>query len=130
MEFALVAPLLLLLIFGLVQYGFYFWAMQGGSAAAREAARRAAVGQPTACSTFRTEVQANINALSTGNVSITRDFDSTGTVTAGDDVEVEVAFDSFDFGIPLVPFVDNGRVRQSATARVEYVPDVTIGDCS
>ena len=42
-EFALVLPFLLVIVFGSIQYGFYFWADQGGSDAARKAARLAAV---------------------------------------------------------------------------------------
>jgi Flp pilus assembly protein TadG len=129
-EFAIVTPLLLLLVFGLIQYGFYFWAMQGGSAAAREAARRAAVGAPTSCTDFRSEVSANIDGIEAGGVSITRDFDSPGPVQIGDDVTVTVVFDSYDLNIPFVPFIDDGVVTQTATARVDYVPDTSIGDCA
>lgn len=129
-EFALIVPLLLMVVFALIQYGFYFWSMQGGSAAAREAARRAAVGQPISCTDFRSEVRANIESMETGNVSITRDFQGAGTPSVGDDVVVSVAFDSVDLGFPLVPFINNGRVEQSATARVDYVVDSGIGDCS
>ena len=46
-EFALVMTPLLMIIFGIMQYGFYFWAMQGGADAGRQAARLAAVGNPT-----------------------------------------------------------------------------------
>jgi Flp pilus assembly protein TadG len=129
-EFALIAPLLLLLVFGLIQYGFYFWAMQGGSAAAREAARKASVGAPTSCADFRDEVRANIEGIETGGVSITRDFDSTGTVQVGDDVSVTIVFNSHDLNIPFVPFINDGVVTQRATSRVDYVPDTSIGDCS
>ena len=128
-EFAIIVVLLLTVVFGLIQYGFYFWSMQGGSSAAREAARRAAVGVPTACAEFVDEVSANIEMMESGNVDITRDFDSS-PVQVGDDVVVEVAFDSIDLGFPFVPFINDGRVSQTATARVEYLPDATIGDCS
>ncbi len=43
-EFALVLVLLLTLLFGIIQYGFYFYSASTGSAAAREALRRASVG--------------------------------------------------------------------------------------
>jgi len=49
-EFALVAPLLILLIFGIIAFGMGFYTQQGAAAAAREAARRAAVGSITSCS--------------------------------------------------------------------------------
>lgn len=128
-EFALIFPLLAIVVFALIQYGMYFWAMQGGSAAAREAARRAAVGQPTACTEFRTQVRANIDAMETGAVQIKRTFPRT-PVQVGDDVEISVSFRSMDFGFPFVPFINNGVVQQKATARVDYLPDPTIGNCS
>jgi Flp pilus assembly protein TadG len=129
-EFALVVPVLLLIVFGVVQYSFYFWALQGGSDAARDAARRAAVGSPVTCAAFVTSVSTNIAALKTGNVSVKRDYSATGSVAPGDTVTVTVAFDSLDFNFPFVPFVDSGRVFQQATARVENVPDLTLGDCA
>ena len=130
-EFALVVPVLLLILFGIIQYSFYFWALQGGSDAARDAARRAAVGSPVTCAAFVTSVSTSLGAVKTGNVSIKRDYESaTGAIVPGESVTVTVAFDSFDFNFPLVPFVDNGRVSQQATARVEIVPDLTLGDCA
>jgi Flp pilus assembly protein TadG len=128
-EFALIFPILALIVFAIIQYGFYFWAMQGGSAAAREAARRAAVGQPTSCTDFENQVQANIAAMETGNVQIARTFDNV-PVAVGDDVEVSVSFNSIDMGFPFVPFINDGYVSQTATARVDYLPDETIGNCS
>jgi Flp pilus assembly protein TadG len=129
-EFALVVPVLLLIVFGIVQYSFYFWALQGGSDAARDAARRAAVGSPVTCAAFVSSVSTSLGAVKTGNVSIKRDYSATGAVLPGDTVTVTVAFDSFDFGFPLVPFVENGRITQQANARVENVPDLSLGDCA
>ncbi len=128
-EFALIMPLLLLLVFGIIQYGLYFWAFQGGEAAAREAARRGAVGKPTSCLTFRSGVMTNISSMSQGNVVIKRTFDA-APVTAGQNVTVTVAFDSADLNLPFIPFVDNGRITQTATSRVDFVPDSSIGDCT
>lgn len=121
-EFALIFPLLCVIVFAIIQYGMYFWAMQGGSAAAREAARKAAVGQPVACDAFRTEVSTNVDAIATNTPTITRTFDS-ATAVVGEDVEVTVTFQSMDFGFPFVPFINNGVVDQSATARLDYIED-------
>lgn len=129
-EFAIIMPLLLLIVFGLIQYGLYFWSMQGGSSAAREAARRAAVGEPATCSAFRSYVKARIG--STGDQTtavITRSYTnasgaavSPANVKVGDVVTVSVRFNSYDMDIPFIPFVDDALVSQTADARVEYVP--------
>ncbi len=131
-EFALIAPLLLLLVFGLIQYGFYFWSMQGGSSAVREAARRAAVGEPITCDDFRAYVKDRIGVTGDqDSADITRIYtdEVTGNAVASADVEpgdvvtVRVTFNSYDMNIPFVPFIDDGVVSQSADSRVEYVPD-------
>ena len=41
----------------------------------------------------------------------------------GDVVTVTVTFNAVDLNLPLVPYPANGRVTQSAEARVETVPD-------
>jgi Flp pilus assembly protein TadG len=128
-EFALVLPLLLLLVFGIIQYGFYFWSLQGGSAAVRDAARFASVGKPTSCADFRLQVQGNLSSVGARNVAITRDF-SSDSVQRGDTVTVRVEFDSVDLNLPFVPLPGGGQVVQEALARVENVPDAAIGDCS
>ena len=126
-EFALVVPILLILVFGLIQYGLYFWALQGGADAARYAARLSAVGKPSACSSLRSQVTSDIGPYLRGTPTITRSYTkaegNTGTgVEIGDRVTVVVTFNSIDLNFPLVPFVDNGRVSESVQARVDYVP--------
>lgn len=139
-EFALILPLLLLLVFGLIQYGFYFWSMQGGSAAAREAARRAAVGKPATCAEFRAYVKDRIGVtgdLDSAEITRTyKDYVSPFTARAnsnevriGDVVTVTVTFNSYDMNIPFVPFINDGIVSQSADSRVENI-EIPPGICS
>jgi Flp pilus assembly protein TadG len=135
-EFALLAPLLILLVVGLLQYGLYFWSAQGGSNAAREAARRAAVGDMTDCTAFRAYVRDRIDAVGNGDGSaaITRTYangpgNTDSAVEVGDVVTVVVTFNSVDLNIPLLPFPANGQVTQSAEARVENVPSAP-GACT
>ena len=128
LEFGLVAPLLMMLVFGLIQYGYLFWALTTASANAREAARKLVVGQDWAtCVVPKVEEHAGQPALSPIAATY-RWTDSGGTTLArpvhrGDYVEVTVAFDTLDLGIPLLPMPDGGRVTQSATRQVENVPD-------
>ncbi|MDH2416314.1 TadE/TadG family type IV pilus assembly protein [Nocardioides sp. CER19] len=130
-EFALVLVPLLIILFGIIQYGFYFWAMQGGSDIARDAARRAAVGSPAACTPFKDAVKSEIDSLvgSGKVVGISRTFDQDATlprtsatdVVVSDRVRVQVTFKGYDFHFPFVPFIHDGVVTSSAEARVENV---------
>jgi Flp pilus assembly protein TadG len=126
-EFALVMPFLLVLVFGLIQYGLYFWAMQGGADAARHAARLSAVGNPSACTAFRAEVGDQVTRFADETPEITRTYSNAegNTATAvevGDRVEVTLTFNSIDLNFPFVPFMDDGQVSETVEARVDYVP--------
>lgn len=125
-EFALVVIPVLVLVFGLIQYGLYFWSLQGGSDVARSAARLAAVGKPASCSEFRAEIQSQIDALAgagaTDTIERTYSTATPGEVAVGDRVKVVVEFQSIDLHFPFVPFIDHGRVTAKAETRVEYVP--------
>jgi Flp pilus assembly protein TadG len=131
-EFALVFPIVLILVFATIQWGLYFWADQGGSDAARNAARLSAVGTPTDCATFKADVKAPIDKMGNSFV-ITRSFtdaDNDGLIEVGDTVTVSVTFNSIDLHFPFVPFISNGTVNSTAKARVEYVNDGQPASCS
>src|SRR4051812_15361711 len=99
-EFALVLLFLLLpLVFGIMQYGLYFWAFQGGSDVTRDAARRAAVGSPADCNSYVTGVRAEVSglrAVDSPEPVVTRDYakdagnTEAGVVQVGDKVTVRV----------------------------------------
>lgn len=122
-EFALVSLLLFTLIFGIVQYGLYFWQLQGGAAAAREAARQSAVGQWT-CSSLRSESTARVPAGGSA-VAVTRSYvvatggAATSTPKTGDDVKVVISFTTPTIG--MLPMPNDGTVVSEARARVETV---------
>ena len=131
-EFALIFPLVLLLIFAIIQYGVYFFSMQAGSAAARDAARRASVGDMPQCTAgsdpFVTYVQDRVGMADFGNaVTVKRDYakasGNTGAgVQPGDLVSVSVQFDSLNLKFPFLPVPGNATVGTTADTRVEFVP--------
>jgi Flp pilus assembly protein TadG len=136
-EFALVMTPLLMIVFGIIQYGLYFWAMQGGADAGRQAARLAAVGNPASCDAFAAAVKTGLDNISTSasTATVTRTYSKSSGNTAsgveiGDSVTVRVRFQSADMHLPFVPFIDGGWVEDTAKARVDYVPVPTIGNCS
>jgi Flp pilus assembly protein TadG len=125
-EFALVMIPLVVLIFGLVQYGLYFWAMQGGSDVARSAARTASVGNPADCATFKAGIKGQLDRFSGSGATatITRSYtkQSPSEVQVGDTVTVTVAFKSVDLHFPFIPFIHDGMVTSTAESRVDFVP--------
>ena len=66
-EFALILPILLLLLFGLIQYGYYFYAMQAGSSAVGDAARRIAVGNCQTTGQVQTLLKNKLGPATTAN---------------------------------------------------------------
>ena len=138
-EFALVMMPLVALVFGLIQYGLYFWAYQGGSDIARSASRVAAVDDVNtySCDAFRSDIRDQINGLtgSASTATVTRTYADTTAptgVSIGDKVTVTVQFQSIDLHFPFVPFIRGGVVRSTSTARVDYVrdPDNPPANCS
>lgn len=117
---------LVVLVFGLVQYALYFWAMQGGSDVARSAARTASVGTPADCASFRSGVASQINKLTgsgaTATIKRTYQQQSPSEVAVGDTVTVSVQFKSVDLHFPFIPFIHDGLVNSSAESRVDFVP--------
>lgn len=132
-EFALVSAILFTLIFGTIQYGLYFWSLQSGAQAAREAARQAAVGS-LSCPDFRDAVLNNSQGEQAGTVTATRTYftdaslNTAGAADIGGAVQVTVSFESIDLGLPFVPFIDDGLISERSVARVENVTAESV-DC-
>jgi Flp pilus assembly protein TadG len=129
-EFALVMLPLVVLLFGAIQYGLYFWAMQGGSDVARSAARLSAVGDAATntCAAFRDDIRSQIDGLAANSATATirRTYLDTAEpdgVNVGDKVRISVQFKSTDLHFPFIPFVHDGLVTSTAESRVDWVPD-------
>jgi uncharacterized protein (UPF0333 family) len=88
-EFALVAPVLLLLVFGILQFGLVLNAQLALTEGVREAAQLAAMGDPQA--TAQAAVAANAPMVQGLNVAVT---------TSGNEVTV-VASGSYPVLVPL-----------------------------
>lgn len=131
-EFALVMVPLLALVFGIMQYGLYFWAMQGGADAARQASRLASVGNPATCADLKTRISGAVEPVSsaTNGLQVFRTFTNpdgskvpaASAVDVGDTVTVVVRFKTYDLNLPFVPFIEDGWVEAEAVSRVDFVP--------
>lgn len=129
-EFAMLVPLLLLIVLGTIQYGSYFYSSQAGSDIARDAARRAAVGDPVSCADFKATVQSGIDAVAghAGTAYIKRTYvrrpaGRTGDLLPGDEVTIEFQFQSFDMNLPFLPLANGGEITATVKSRLEYVPE-------
>ena len=108
---------------------------QGGSTAVREAARRAAVGDFPTCTEFRTDVKDRIDSLGDEATAVISRSYSKGPgntetgVEVGDVVTVSVTFRTPTMNFPIIPFLEDGKVSESADARVENVPTEAVETC-
>lgn len=115
-EFGLIALILFTLLFGIIQFGLWFWSWQAAGHAAREAARYAAV-MPKCTTTIQ---QKGKDALDGAPVTNTPTVDVTAPeIKIGKDITVEVKFTTLDLGF-FPGFT--GSVDKSATSRIENVP--------
>jgi Flp pilus assembly protein TadG len=135
-EFALILVPFLLLVFGLIQYGIYFYAAQTGSHAVNTAARQLSVGKCTDPDELLDFVEAELGASAVANsTTVDTDYfmsdgsDASGadTVDVGGMVKVTITFDTINLEFPLLPYLDDGEVTREIDARVEYVPQPGCG---
>ncbi|TIC81310.1 pilus assembly protein [Nocardioides sp. GY 10113] len=118
LEFGLIAPILVMLVIGIIQFSLWFWAWQVGGHAAREAARYAAVHP---CDSAGIQGTANDRLTgppvdSTPAIGVTR---SASPLEVGDDITVRVSFTTIN--LHFFPGFSAG-VDKSATSRVENLP--------
>ena len=139
-EFALVLLPMLYLVFGLIQYGFYFYSMQSGSAAVNHALRRIAVGNCTTTSQVQSLLYSDLGAATTASsasgVTTTVTYmkaDGSATTPApgeiGGSVTLTATFPVVNMHFPFIPIPNNGDVTRTNVARVEYTTS-TAGTCS
>ncbi|MGH8891918.1 MAG: TadE family protein [Actinomycetes bacterium] len=116
-EFALVSILLITLVFGIIQYGYYFFQLNAGTSAAREAARLAAVGLDD-CDSWGDESKDRASGVDTDSLTYSLSFEP-ATPTVGGKAVVQVSFPPSRFG-PGIP-LPSGDIFQQAKIRVEQV---------
>jgi Flp pilus assembly protein TadG len=117
-EFALVFPMVFAVMFGIIQYGVYFWGRSTAAASARESARQLAVGTDWTCSHDQAVSKTNDAGR---NVVVTRAYLNAGNAPKiGDLVQVTVTANTL--APTLLPLPDSGAITEVATARVENIP--------
>jgi Flp pilus assembly protein TadG len=118
-EFAVILPVLLLVLFSILQFGIVFNNYIQVTAAAREGARKAAVsrglGAAGAKSAAITAAKGAAPGLNQSKLTIT--FPNNPSFTAGTDVVVKVTY-PYSINI-LGKVVGSGNLSSSTTMRVE-----------
>jgi Flp pilus assembly protein TadG len=104
-EFAMVAPLFVMLIVGLLQFGRAYSVMISLEGAAREGARSLALGEPTA--TVETKTRSAAPAVVIDSVSQQKCTQAGGQA-------VVIAKKNITFSIPLVPTMTKTLEAQAA----------------
>ncbi len=113
-EFAIIAPLLFMLIFGMLQYGLAFFQVQNLRSAAREGARVAAVrGTPA-------DVSLAISDASTGSLS----YPANGTWAYSQPVTCADATSGNPVTLTLTTLPT--AVRASFVINVPFLPPITL----
>ena len=123
-EFALVLMPLLVLVFGILQYGWYFYSSQLGASTAREAVRRVAVGDCPGDPELMTFVTSRLGSAATSAPTVTRAYTDANSVaiagpTVGGKVTVTITFQSLDLNFPFIPVPDGAQIVRAVDARVE-----------
>ena len=122
MEFAILLPLLLLLLFGLVDFGRLFFVQIGLNSASIEGARASALGRSAADVTSITQASAprvaQMAGLQTGQITVTR----TGCPNPANGAVTQVtASTPFTWITPVTLFTFAQNRTVSATSRLVCV---------
>lgn len=124
-EFALVSTILILLILGIIAFGFAMFRRQSALHAAREGARLASVGVSD-CAAFQAEVASRGRGANIEEADVTLAYTDVngGGPGAGDEVTVTVPY---EVDLSLLGIIGLGTFtsEQDGVARVEQVGTVT-----
>jgi Flp pilus assembly protein TadG len=133
-EFALVLPLLMMFLFGIIQYGYGLFQLQAITAVVGEATQNATTGI-TDCGGFSSKLRdlAAGNGLDRESVTqvdvqwLTAD----GAAVAEPDprglVKVTATFVPFNIGVPFVPFPET--ITRSQTGAVQNIVSLDLPGC-
>ena len=130
-EFALIVPIFLALVFGIIQFSIYFWAAQTGTSVANAAVRKMSVGDCQDLTELTTFVKNRLGSANQGGFTLTRAYADSAKVAVtaptppgtmlpqsavGGTVTLTISFKTLDMHLPLpVPHT----VTKQIDARIE-----------
>ncbi len=126
-EFALVAPFLILLLFGIVEFAWVFATNLDVKHGAREGARITAVDQPAGNAALGLEICSRMDIAGVDPTDITWtaiDTDGNGLIEVGDGVQVTVSTNQIDTLTGILDFFFAGLTSLDSTVeiRIEQTP--------
>jgi hypothetical protein len=121
-EFALIAPLFFVLVFGMIQFGWYLWTAEYTNSAARETARRVVVGD------CWTDYEA-FSAAHGARVTETKLSSDPALLGVGDPIVITVTSDA-DLNINLLGFGLPATVTRTYDARMEVDAPAESDSCN
>ena len=137
-EFALVMLPLIYIVFGIIQYGLYFYASQAGTNATSDAVRRLTVGDCNDATQLKNFLAARLGSSSTtpaSSLTTTVSFKKADGTSAsspgvvGGSVQLTVVFSPVKMNFPFIPLPNGGNVTRTVFGRVEDTA-ATTGGCT
>ena len=123
-EFALLAPMFIVLVFGMIQFGYFLWTAEYANSAARETARKIVVGDCWGSGQASTYAAAHGVRVTATSVT---PAPAKGATKVGDAVSIAVTANA-DLGINFFSFGLPKTVQRSYEARME-VDAPTVDPC-
>lgn len=114
-EFALIVGVLVMLLFGMLQFGLAFFELQNLRSATREGARLAALGAPEADVRAKVEA-ASLGSIPAGNTAITV---SNCPASPNDDDSARVEIDINDGALP-------SRLQEIFSVDIPLIPTIQL----
>lgn len=124
-------PFLLVLVGGILQFSWYLYALQSGTSAASDLARRVSVGDCQAAAEQLALVNDRLGPADSGSTPLSVVMSPAGAIEPDDigiTVEVTVTFETADFHLPVISEFYDPTVTRTASARVED-SESTPGGC-
>ena len=137
-EFALIMLPLLYLVFGVIQYGLYFYGMQAGTSTVGEAVRRLTVGNCQDSTQLKqfladrlgaasSDPPASLAPLVTYKTGTSPPTDTAAPGVVGGSVTLKLTFQTIDLNFPFIPVPNDGKVTREVFGRVEDTTSLTNG---
>ncbi len=131
-EFAIISVLLFVILFGILQYGFFFFQLSSTEHALGKAARQVEIGEVPTCADWADAAIAPLSLSGTSTASWVREdgLDDVDIVR-GTKVIVTITWEPIRIGAGLVPFPGGGPQTATMETAVDHIgvdPGIWTGD--